>query len=58
MAVILNMNALRKPQKDVEETSIDAAKRRQKTGAYFGDRGFQNMQKASDRFVLEHYNKK
>ena len=41
--------------RDVEDAQYDAAKRRQQTGMYFGDLGFRNIQKANDKFILEHH---
>ena len=49
------MNMMDSFSRDVEDAQYDAAKRRQQTGMYFGDLGFRNIQKANDKFILEHH---
>lgn len=49
------MNMMDRFSRDVEDAQYDAAKRRQQTGMYFGDVGRKNIQKANDKFILEHH---
>lgn len=49
------MNMMDRFSRDVEDAQYDAAKRRQQTGMYFGGGGARNIQKANDKFILEHH---